>query len=275
MNYLDKLRAVSKKNKSILCLGIDPRIEKIPKAKKSKIKKSIVSYFSELILASKKEVAALKPNYAFFAQYGFEGFEALEEIISLGKKAGLPVILDAKRGDIGSSSEAYAKEAFDFWQADAVTVSPYMGFDSLAPFFDRCKNDGKGVYVLCRTSNRGASDFQVPNALYQTVANKLIAWHSEGVGAVVGATSLGELSEIAGTFAASSKPFPLLIPGVGSQGGSAAETSRILKNRGLDILIQRINASSSISYAWEGKKGDPIEHALVEIRRLNSDIGLQ
>ncbi len=279
MGFTELLRQKAAESGSIVCMGIDPVIEKIPVGGKNREKK-IVKFYSDIISAAESEnlmPAAVKPNYAFFAQYGFAGLRALKKIIKLCRSSKLIVILDAKRGDIGSSSEAYAREAFDFWKADAVTVSPYMGFDSITPFLQYCKN-GKGVYMLVRTSNKGAADIQDLPAegkkLYMRAAEKLVSWYTDGLGAVVGATSTAELHGISAYFANSGKKVPLLIPGVGAQGGSAKEAATILKQLG-DITIHRINSSSGISYAYERFKTDDYASAAVRaIRELNAEIGL-
>jgi len=191
----------------------------------------------------------------------------------------LPIILDAKRGDIGKSSEAYAKEAFDFWNADALTVSPYMGHDSVSPFLERCAT-GKGVYILCRTSNAGAADFQSLMAdsgkqFFMEVAQKMHKWHVNGMGAVLGATALDELEAVMWLFYDSKKKLPLLIPGVGAQGGTAAATAKLLRMVWSETLpLHRINSSSGIAYSYK-KKGtdDYIGAALEEIKKMNKDIG--
>jgi orotidine-5'-phosphate decarboxylase len=241
----------------------------------------IASFFSEIIDASllqSPSISALKPNYAYFAQYGFDGLRALKSLIER-YKGKLPIILDVKRGDIGKSSEAYAKEAFDFWNADSITVAPYMGFDSVSPFLERCKA-GKGAYVLCRTSNTGAADFQsliVENGkqLFMEVAQKMHKWHVNGMGAVLGATALDELEAVLWLFYDSKKQLPLLIPGVGAQGGSASETAKTLRSIWPETFaLHRINSSSAIAYAYK-KKGtdDYVGAALGEIARMNNEIG--
>jgi orotidine-5'-phosphate decarboxylase len=241
----------------------------------------IVQFFSGIIdaaLVQSPSVSALKPNYAYFAQYGFDGLRAMQALIAR-YKGKLPIILDAKRGDIGKSSEAYAKECFDFWNADALTVSPYMGHDSLTPFFERCKA-GKGVYVLCRTSNAGASDFQSAlldsnKQLFMEVASRLEKWHVPGMGAVIGANAPDELESVLWLFYDRKKHFPLLIPGVGAQGGSAAETAKTLRTTwSEDFPLHRINSSSAIAYAYK-KKGtdDFVGAALGEIKKMNQEIG--
>ena len=278
MSYLDDLRVRAKKAKSIVCMGMDPVIEKI------QIKGDTCQVIEEFYLDILKEMnkrdsypAIIKPNIAYFEQYGFAGFNALKTIISQYKSSGIPTLLDAKRGDIGKTSTAYAKSVFEFWVSDAVTIAPYMGSDSVEPFIEWCDQE-KGVYILCRTSNKGAVDLQdlkvdgVP--VYMKLAENIIRWHKPGVGAVVGATYLEELEEISRFFIESKKEIPLLIPGVGSQGGSAGEVVEVLKKTNNDILIHRINSSSGINYAYIEKNTSDYATAAVDaLETLNQDIG--
>ncbi len=281
MGYLELLSSSAQERQSIVCFGLDPDLSQFPATAAQGTEEKITSFFSQIIdasLAEPKSISALKPNYAYFAQYGFDGLRALKSLVERysGK---LPIILDAKRGDIGKSSAAYAAEAFDFWGADALTVSPYMGHDSLLPFFDRCKK-GKGVYVLCRTSNPGASDFQSlrledGRQLFSEVARKLEKWHINGVGMVMGATAPDELEAAMWVFYDAKKQLPLLVPGVGAQGASAAGTAKVLKNVWPEAFpLHRINSSSAIAYAHR-KKGtdDFVGAALSEIKRMNGEIG--
>ena len=278
MGYLDDLRVRAKKAKSIVCMGMDPVIEKI------QIKGDTCQVIEEFYLDILKEMnkrdsypAIIKPNIAYFEQYGFDGLNALKTIISQYKSSGIPTLLDAKRGDIGKTSTAYAKSVFEFWVSDAVTIAPYMGSDSVEPFIEWCDQE-KGVYILCRTSNKGAVDLQdlkvdgVP--VYMKLAENIIRWHKPGVGAVVGATYLEELEEISRFFVESKKEIPLLIPGVGSQGGSAGEVVDVLKKTNNDILIHRINSSSGINYAYIEKNTSDYATAAVDaLETLNQEIG--
>ena len=166
---------------------------------------------------------------------------------------GIPVILDSKRGDIARSSQNYAREAFESWGADAVTVAPYMGSDSLKPFLDF---EDKGVYILNRTSNPGGKDVQNllladQRPLYLEVASQIAAYNDRRgcVGAVVGATNLDELKSIAAFYQA--QRVPLLIPGVGSHGGSATEVMKILRTTDYPLALARINSSSALTHPWK------------------------
>ncbi len=278
MNFVEKLKTSAKNFNSILCMGLDPVIEKIP-IKNEKIYDKIVIFYTEIlnqILKKKIYPASVKPNYAFYAQYGFDGIKALKTIIQIYKAEGFDIILDVKRGDIGTTAAAYAKEAFEFFTADAVTLAPYMGYDSIKPFVDNYPE--KGYYVLCKTSNKSSSDFQnliVDNErLYLKVAEKLIAWNKNGLGAVVGATYPVELEEISKKFYVSSnkKEIPLLLPGVGSQGGDLEKIINILKNYS-NINIQRINSSSGINYAYlKTQKSNFAKEAVLAIELLNNQI---
>lgn len=277
MSFTDKLIKAAEERKSIVCLGMDPVLEEIPVKEQSPNTK-IVKFYDNIIEATAGSIGAVKPNYAFFAQYGFPGLRALKKVVSICKNKKLPVILDAKRGDIGKSSEAYANEVFNFWKADAVTVAPYMGKDSVTPFISQCSS-GKGVYILVRTSNKGAEDLQEITGkngkkIFMETAAKLVEWHAEGAGAVVGATNTAELKAIAEFFAASGKKIPLLIPGVGAQGGSAKEVASILKGIG-DIKMHRINSSSGINYAYKKYGTDDYAGAAEKaVKELNDEISL-
>ncbi len=249
---LKKLEKYATETKSILCFGIDPV--------KSRMNDEIVPYFSEITdtLLEENLISAIKPNYAYFAAEGFDGFFALKELIDRYKSRTF-VILDAKRGDIGKSSEAYASEAYDFWGADAATISPYMGEDSVKPFLRK----GKLAYMLGRTSNPGAKDFQEPS-MYKEVFRKAGEW---GTGLVVGATSetIPEAVKLAG------KDTPLLIPGIGAQGGSFESLSALKENP----FVHRINSSSAIAYAHEKEKTSPKEAAKKEAGKTLKNINSQ
>jgi len=261
MNFVKKLIKSAEEKNSTVCLGMDPILEEIPINEQSPNQK-IVKFYSDIIEATADRISAVKPNYAFFAQYGFPGLRALKKVISLSKNKKILVIFDGKRGDIGKSSEAYAKEVFEFWKADAVTVSPFMGKDSVEPFIKYCSK-GKGVYILTRTSNPGAADLQD----YRKTAAKVKEWYTEGVGAVVGATSIPELREINEIF---DGKIPLLIPGVGAQGGSAKEVAQVLGGE----KIHRINSSSGINYAYKRYDTDDYAGAAARaVKELNDEIG--
>lgn len=277
MDYLDLLKLSSDKFKSIVCLGMDPVVEDIPLTGDPKT--IIIAFYEEIlnkIVQKKIYPAAVKPNYAFYAQYGIPGIEALIRIISLCKKEGFPVILDVKRGDIDKTAAAYAREAFDFFQADAVTLAPYMGLDSIRPFTELYPE--KGYYILTKTSNKSSRDIQDllvgTEPLYLHVAKKITEWHQPGVGSVVGATYPDQLSQILLVYARSGKEVPLLIPGIGAQGGSLEEVMHILREYG-DIRIHRINSSSGINYAYKkNKQLHYAEAAVAALKDLNDSIAI-
>lgn len=264
MDTRKRLLETAQENKTILCFGIDPDMNRIgDMAKGDTPEESLGPYFHEILdkLVEEKAVSAIKPNYAFFAQYGFGGLYVLEEIIQhYGRH--LPVILDAKRGDIGKTGMAYARELYDFWGADAVTVSPYMGEDSVKPFV----REGKLAYLLCRTSNKGAADFQELKVgrkyLYEKVLEKAMGW---GCGIVVGATS----DAIKKIVKSTKNEVPMLIPGIGAQGGDLGMVMKAIEG---NAHIHRINASSSIAYAFEKHGGRPADAALKEAEELNRTI---
>lgn len=296
--YLDKLRRSARETGSIACMGLDPVLEAIPERYAKGI--NISGYFENIFAEMKKQgvlAGAFKPNAGFYLQHdkprqgAFFGSLQLADVLRLLDEhfPGVPVILDYKRGDIATSSANYAREGFDGWGADAVTVSPYMGTDSVMPFIDRAMQDGGGVYILNRTSNPGAEDLQnldtiesVPEAmaigaipLYMVVSKKIIAWArgNLGVGAVVGATSLEELTNLAKFY--SGKDISLLIPGVGGQGGKADEVVARLRDVGYDLGIVRINSSSGLTYPWKIRDKCPADYAKVcveALAKLNEEI---
>jgi len=217
---------------------------------------------------------AFKPNLGFFSCLDkpregiFTGSKALSQILDMLDTLfpDIPVILDYKRGDIARSSANYAAEGFSAWGCDSVTVSPWMGGDSVEPFLREAASKDGGVYILNRTSNPGGADFQnlkeknTGRTMYR-IAAEFIRKRAEqypGTGAVTGATSLRELSEITDFYR--DGEIPLLIPGVGSQGGSAKEVVAVLKNSGYKPGIVRINVSSGITHPWAKKGVRPPEN---------------
>lgn len=290
-SYNQQLIQMAEKNKSILCFGLDPVEERLPASIGGTLRERIVKFYSSIIEALPSEgqtISALKPNYAYFAQYGWEGLQALGELMDK-YRGQYTLIFDGKRGDIGASSSAYAREAFGFWRADSLTVSPLMGEDSVRPFLD-CMPAGKGVYLLCRTSNAGAADFlsaemvQDEKPLYISILRKAAQWGAasepgasggSAPGLVVGATNTDDLEKVLWEIERTGKPMPLLVPGVGAQGGSASEVGKCLRETlRSQLKLQRINASSSIAYAYQKAKSDDyIGAALKEIASLNKAIG--
>jgi orotidine-5'-phosphate decarboxylase len=274
MNYLDQLRDKSDKYNSIVCMGMDPVLSEIPE--EGDVAERIFRFYENILNAIvKKQIfpASVKPNYAFYAQYGLEGIETLKALIDLYRNEGIPVILDVKRGDIGKTARAYASEAFDFFMADAVTLSPYMGYDSISPFIESYPE--KGYYILTKTSNSSSVDLQDIDykgaPLYMYVADIILKWYKPGVGSVVGATYPEQLQELWGRFSHSGSEVPLLIPGIGTQGGDLKSVIEILKSS--DIRIHRINSSSGINYAYKKLPGLSYQDAAVKaLAELNDEI---
>jgi orotidine-5'-phosphate decarboxylase len=232
--FRDRLAA----SPSRLCVGIDPEPASLP-AHLGVGVQAVRRFCLELIDATADQAAAFKPNTAFFEQFGHEGWELLREVVQTAGRRAL-VVVDAKRGDIGSTAVAYARAIFDGLEADACTVSPYLGRDSLRPFLDR---PDRLAFVLCRTSNPGAADFQdLPVGaggapLYLQVARAVSEWDKEPpvgtAGLVVGATWPSEL----GLVRAEAPGLPLLIPGVGAQGGDLEACVRELAGTAGSFLI--------------------------------------
>jgi len=237
---------------SMLCVGFDPDPKRLPPSLQGK-PEVIYEFCREIADATADLVCAFKPQFAYFASQRAEA--QLEKLIQHLKDnyPHIPVILDSKRGDIGSTADHYALEAFDRYGADAVTVNPYMGFDTIEPYL---KHAGKGVIVLCRTSNPGGSDLQflnvAPNGepLYLHVA-KLAAqqWNQSGqISLVVGATFPEEIAKVRAIVG----EMPLLIPGIGAQGGDIDTTVSAGKVSGKPGTGMIINSSRAILYASSG-----------------------
>jgi orotidine-5'-phosphate decarboxylase len=255
MKFTSMLKERYQKYKTVLCLGLDPVLEKIPVKDQSNLEETLYTFYSTMMEAHQDKIMAVKPNIAFYEQYGIEGLQALKRIINSARSLTIPVILDAKRGDIGNTARAYAKAAFEDLEADAITLSPYLGGDSMEPFF---QYNEKGFFILARTSNPGSLDFQkltLANGsyLFMNVAEKIAEWNRQfvdGIGAVVGATHPEELQSISSMFA--ERAFvPLLIPGVGKQGGDFKQVMGILDGVQYPRHLVLINSSSKINYAWQ------------------------
>ena len=243
--FIDKLRRAARANDSLLCIGLDPDPERLPEGV------SISDFNRAVIEATSDLVCAYKPNIAFYEQFGLDGLRALEATVA-AIPAGIPVIIDAKRGDMANTARAYARALFDTWGFDAATVNPYLGRDSLEPFLDY---GDKGIFILCRTSNPGSSDLQAlltmasPGGasmpLYERVALMALECNTRGnVGLLVGATQPDELRWVRGRCPS----MPLLIPGVGAQGGDLAGAVRGGVDANGELAI--INSSREILYAF-------------------------
>jgi orotidine-5'-phosphate decarboxylase len=272
MNFIEKCEERFSIVNSVLCAGFDPVLEKLP-VKKDSISETLSDYFIEIMNNFGKYIFAVKPNMAFYEQYGIEGYIGLKKIINEAKKIKIPVILDAKRGDIGNTSAAYAKAAFNELEADAITLSPYLGEDSLSPFFEY---KDRGFFILDRTSNKGSSDIQLLKLengeyLYTEVSKKIAEWNKkycEGIGAVAGATHPDELKKIASYFCDNNCP-PLLIPGVGVQGGDLQTVIKILTGMNYPLHKIFVNSSSKIIFAHnEHKELNYLDAIEIEIKKM-------
>lgn len=273
MNFIEQLRHAEQLHDSLLCVGLDPDPAKFPGAWRGDASR-IFDFCATIVDATKDLVLAFKPQIAYFAANRAE--DQLERLMAYIKRVApqVPVILDAKRGDIGSTAEQYAKEAFERYAADAVTLSPFMGFDTIEPYL---RYGNKGVFLLCRTSNPGGSDLQNQRLaevdgqprVYEHLARLAQGpWNTNGqLGLVVGATFPQEIErvrELAPTL-------PLLIPGVGAQGGDAQATvqagwrSEAGKTTGLVL----VNSSRAVLYA---SSGDDFAAAARRVARETRDL---
>jgi orotidine-5'-phosphate decarboxylase len=248
MGFMEAVRARWTGADSLVCIGLDPEPAKFPPALRDD-PDAVFTFLRAIVDATADLACAFKPQIAHFAALGAE--LTLQRLVAHIHEAhpGVPVILDAKRGDIGSTAERYAVEAFDRYGADAVTVNPYLGRDSAQPFLDRAD---RGVVLLCRTSNPGAKDFQVLNCggapLYQRVAETIARdWNGNGnCLLVVGATWPGELAAVRALVG----DLPFLVPGIGAQGGDVEAVVRA--GRTADGTGLLVSSSRAILYAGNG-----------------------
>lgn len=252
MTFLEQLQSAQQRNGSMLCVGLDPDPQRFPARLQGDVSR-IFDFCARIVDATADLVIAFKPQIAYFAAHGAE--RQLEQLMAhlRSNAPHVPVILDAKRGDIGSTAEQYAKEAFERYGADAVTLSPFMGFDSIQPYL---RYEGKGAFLLCRTSNAGGDDLQAQRLasveghpmLYEHIARLAQGeWNANGqLGLVVGATYPAEIERVR----ALAPTLPLLIPGVGAQGGDAAATVKAGWRPHAPIVV---NSSRAILYASSGE----------------------
>ncbi len=291
MGFVEMLRRRWQTSGSLVCVGLDPELERIPQAARGErraggtdatdanIEATLVEFTQAIVDATADVVCAFKPNSAFYEQYGPAGIRALQRLIAyIGDRyPDVPVILDAKRGDIGSTSAAYARFAFDAMRANAVTLHPYLGREALDPFLTRAD---RGCIILCRTSNPGAGEFQdltlhdasgSERPLYQRVAHAVATeWNSHGNCAlVVGATypeELRSVREIAGDL-------PILVPGIGAQGGDLEGVVRNgldANGAGLMISLSRsvLYASNGADFAEAGRhEAERVMRAINDLRK--------
>ncbi|SKA02429.1 orotidine-5'-phosphate decarboxylase [Selenihalanaerobacter shriftii] len=278
-NFTDKLKAAIDEKESFVCVGLDPRLNRIPDHIKEEVVKEygktkeavaeiFIKFNKGIIDAVHQHVPIVKPQIAFYEQYGHQGIRAYEETIKYAQKKGLLVIADAKRNDIGSTAQAYADGYLgevDFWEesefgfgADALTVNGYLGIDGIQPFIDSCEDYGKGIFILVRTSNPSAGDLQdleTDNGkVYETMAELVNDWRIESkgkngysaVGAVVGATYPQEAEELREVM----KESYFLVPGYGAQGAGAKEVIPAFNEDGYGAVV---NSARGIIFAYERK----------------------
>lgn len=263
MTFIEMLEARWKNADSLLCVGLDPNPSRFPDPIAGK-PDAIYEFCTGIVDATAHAACAFKPQIAYFASSGAEA--ALEAVIAYihEKHPGIPVILDAKRGDIGSTAEHYAREAFERFKADCVTLSPFMGHDTIAPYL---AYGDKGAFVLCRTSNKGGDDLQMLDVngmrLYEYVA-RLVAetWNSSGqLGLVVGATYPHEIANVRRI----APTLPLLVPGIGAQGGDIR--AAVEAGQRADGLGMVINSGRAIIYASKGEDWQAAAKAAAEATR--------
>lgn len=263
--FKDRLLGAMRTNRSLVCVGLDFEMELVPK-RVQETEFPIFEFNRAIIEATQDLVCAYKPNIAFYERHGETGWSMLRKTIELIPEE-VPVILDAKRGDVGNTAQKYAEAYFEDLGVDAVTVNPYMGTDAVEPFVDY---EDRGVFVLCRTTNAGAQDFQEltvgQSALYEVVAQKATEWNQvhDNVGLVAPATQPDRLQRIRRIVGPN---MPLLAPGIGAQGGRVAQAVQHGANLRGEMLI--LNASRSILYASQGD--DFAEAARKAVERMRDE----
>jgi len=289
-NFADRLADAVARTRSQLVVGLDPRLDVLPMELRGEAvlgraaaASAVARFCKGIVDAVGPYVVAVKPQSAFFEALGSDGVRALEEVCDYARAAGLLVIADAKRCDIGSTSRAYAAaflEPRDGGEplADALTVSPYLGHDSVEPFLAACRRHGSGVFFLVRTSNAGAADVQDltlsdGRPLWQFVAELVRSWGEplvgesglSSVGAVVGATHPRAVSEARRLMPQA----PLLLPGVGAQGATPADVARAFTSGPASALV---TASRSVIYAFRETEDDWRAAAAAEAQRLAAQV---
>jgi len=268
--FAEKLQAATQNNKSLLCVGLDVDAQLAPPHLLER-DDWIVEFNRGIVEATHDLVCAYKPNVAFYEAYGAQGMRALKATLELIPDE-IPVIADAKRGDIGNTASAYASAMFDHYGFHAVTVNPYLGRDSLEPFLER---DDRGIIILCKTSNPGSSDFQdvlcqyedrtIP--LWELVAERVVEWNTRGnCGLVVGATYPAILERVRGI----ADDLPILIPGIGPQAGDLQGAVRAGAPRQDSLAI--VNAARQVIYASRGDDWkQAARQAALDLRRDIND----
>lgn len=262
----DKLIEAIQKKRTVAVMGLDPKLEYIPDCiKESRTAEEALFEFNKILIdCSADLIAAVKPQSAFYEIYGHKGIDALERTIQYAKQADLYVILDAKRGDIGSTAEAYAEAHLGSGSAgsDCITVNPYLGYDGVKPFIDVAHREDKALFILVKTSNPSSAEFQDlligEKPLYQLVSEKVEEWGAADIGeygfsrcgAVIGATYPRQLAELR-----EAMPHTFfLIPGYGAQGGTSSDAANAFRN-GRGAVV---NSSRGLIYAYLNK-GNPLD----------------
>jgi len=285
MPFSDRL-ADAVRRRGPLCVGIDPRWESLPKSIRDTyanqgpagIAKAFEVFAAWVLDLTGECAAVVKPQAAFFELAGPDGMRALQTVLQHARELGFVTILDAKRGDIASTAEAYAQAAFgETWNADALTINPYLGRDAVEPFLSAAKAAGRGVFVLVRTSNPGAGLFQDlvsdGKPLYRHVADELVKWNAPtigecalgDVGAVVGATHSRELAELR----AAMPDVWFLVPGYGAQGASAADVKAAYRPDGLGAII---NSSRGITFPFHPDDPDWESRVVAAARKAQAEL---
>jgi orotidine-5'-phosphate decarboxylase len=285
-HFADRLADAVWAKGTALCVGLDPRRESLPKSIRDRHAETLegtAAAFEEFCLRVLELVAprvgVVKPQSAFFEACGPAGMAALQRIMRRARELNLFTILDAKRGDIASTAVAYADSAFDVFDADAVTVNPYLGRDAVEPFITAARRDGGGLFVLVRTSNPGAGLFQDLECdgrpLYRHVAEAVAAWNGENlgqcglgdVGAVVGATHPAELKLLR-------EELPdvwLLVPGYGAQGGTAADVRPAFRADGLGAVV---NSSRGVTFPFRPDEPDWQSAIMAAVSRAAGELAV-
>lgn len=300
VHFADTLMAAIRRAGNPVCVGIDPRPEDLPPGflegfpgDRPGVARALEGFCRGVVEVVAAMVPAVKFQSAFYEAYGPEGVAALHATAALARESGLVVLMDGKRNDIGSTAEAYARGYLGkvpvggrfepSWDVDALTINPYLGSDGIAPFVKVAAREGKGIFVLVRTSNASAGEFQDLVAdgrpVYRHVAERLAGWAAPHVGesgyslvgAVVGATYPDELAELRRALPV----VPFLVPGYGTQGGTAADIAPAFDDRGLGALV---NSSRGITFAYKkaaaaARFGDDWKAAIAQaVREMADDL---
>jgi len=272
--FADRLFDAVRQKDSVVVAGLDPHLDRLPGPEAGSIEQAaeqVVQFFGRLIELVAEHVVAVKPQAAFFEALGLPGWQAYQLLLTKAREHGLLVIGDIKRGDIGSTSAAYARAHLSDaagQRSDAVTVNPYLGTDGIAPFVEVAAAEGGGLFVLVKTSNPSSAEFQ--DQIYQQVAAKVVEWGKglvgqcgySAVGAVVGATH----PELTGQLRSLLPGVPILLPGYGAQGAGAEQLRGWFDDEGLGAVVP---ASRSLAFGWtdESDWEDAVAAAAIEMKQ--------